>query len=164
MTAQIPETLRFKGQNYAMCTEPLGFAIRSLKLPGEITSPHTACWRGYVGKWAVEEDALYLKDISFTIKEVVNGEFRYRDVDYAEAYPDAPDGVFAHWFTGEIRCPIGKRLKYVHMGYASTHEADLFLDFVKGRLVGQRTVVNGKAEDDLQPDGYGVGGLSSRLE
>ena len=163
MTAQISETLHYQGQKYAMCTEPLGYAIRSLKLPGEVTSPHTACWRGYVGRWAVEEDALYLKDITFTIREIINGEVHHRNVQYDEAYPDSPDGVFAHWFTGEVRCPIGKRLKYVHMGYASTHEADLFLEFKSGRLIGRRTVVNGHADDENQTSGYGVAGFTTRL-
>ena len=57
-------------------------------------------------------------------------------------FPDYPNGIFAHWFTGEIRCPRGDRLHYVHGGYASIYEEDLFLEFHEGILKGSRVVKN----------------------
>ncbi|NBY64714.1 MAG: hypothetical protein EBQ70_11520, partial [Betaproteobacteria bacterium] len=51
-------------------------------------------------------------------------------------------GVFAHWFSGEIRCPMGKQIEYVHMGYASKYEHDFLVEFNKGILVAKKTVSN----------------------
>lgn len=47
------------------------------------------------------------------------------------------DKVFAHWFTGELRCPQGALLDYVHGGYASTYEYDLLMEFKQGVLVNK---------------------------
>jgi hypothetical protein len=59
--------------------------------------------------------------------------------------------------TGEYRCPMGKLLNYVHMGYASLHEKDLFLAFKQGELVSERVVENGRSSDPNAPDRYGPG-------
>ena len=59
-----------------------------------------------------------------------------------------PDGVFAHWFTGELRCPAGALLHYEHAGYASRYERDLFIDVRQGLVLGQREVVNSTAAPD----------------
>ena len=42
--------------------------------------------------------------------------------------------VFADWFTGVIRVPMGEMLEYVHMDYFSVFEEDMFLEFSKGFL------------------------------
>ena len=70
------------------------------------------------------------------------------------------DGVFAHWFTGELRCTRGKLLKYVHGGYASSYEQDLFIDVVRGVVVAERLVVNGVAEPDAT-EGYTIAASTS---
>ena len=56
-------------------------------------------------------------------------------------FPDQKE-VFADWFTGEIRIPQGDLLEYVHGGYDSTYEKDLFLDFKEGYLVSYKYVYN----------------------
>jgi hypothetical protein len=43
--------------------------------------------------------------------------------------------VFAHWYTGVISIPQGKVTQYVHMGYASRYERDLFLAVENGIVV-----------------------------
>ena len=40
-------------------------------------------------------------------------------------------------------------LNYVHGGYASQYEQDLFIEVVRGVVVSERLVVNGVAEPDL---------------
>ena len=44
------------------------------------------------------------------------------------------------WYTGEM-------LRYVHMGYASVYETDIFLEFEKGVLINKRVVDNRELED-----------------
>jgi hypothetical protein len=75
-------------------------------------------------------------------------------------FPGYPDGVFAHWYTGEMRCPQGELLKYVHGGYASSYEKDLFIDVRQGVVVGERVVENGQSESTVKK-GYVLAGLTN---
>jgi len=102
------------------------------------TSPHTANWRGYVGTWEIIEaegaERLYLVGIE-----------AHKDYETILTLPDLFPGfdkVFAHWFTGELRCPQGSLVEYVHMGYASTYEYELFLEFKQGVLVHKYAIHN----------------------
>ena len=47
--------------------------------------------------------------------------------------------MFAHWYSGQVRLPMGQQLKYVHGGYGSTYEQDLLIDFDQG-VVTQSTL------------------------
>ena len=47
-------------------------------------------------------------------------------------FPGYCERVFAHWFCGTIRAPQGRLIKYVHGGYASTYERDLFIKCDRG--------------------------------
>ncbi len=51
---------------------------------------------------------------------------------------------------------MGGLLEYVHGGYASTYEKDLFLRFERGILISERIVDNGLA-DPNSTQGYRVG-------
>ena len=139
MTAQVSETLIYKGKEYPMFTNPLELYLKQNKSI-RFQSPHTACWRGYVGTWEIkgpddENLGLYLVDlIGYQSGEV---RFGLKDV-----FPEQDKGVFAHWFSGEVRCPMGKQIEYVHMGYASKYEHDFLLEFNKGILVAKKTVSN----------------------
>lgn len=54
------------------------------------------------------------------------------------------DKVFAEWFSGKLRIPHGKMLRYVHQGYASIYEKELFLKIEKGKLVSSYVIDNKK--------------------
>ena len=58
-----------------------------------------------------------------------------RDRDYL--FPGKTK-VFADWYSGVMRIPHGKMMKYVHQGYASLYEKELFLRFESGVLVSYR--------------------------
>jgi hypothetical protein len=75
-------------------------------------------------------------------------------------FPDFPDRVFGHWYSGTIRIPQGKLLEYVHMGYGSTYERDLFLEIEKGAVTSTRLRQNGINESEEAPEGYGIGGMT----
>lgn len=145
MTAQFSEILIHQGKELMLCSEPLGPFLKFSASALKFHSPHTALWRGYVGTWRIENDRLYLIKLEGTVwtGSVVC------DVGLDALFPDYPDGVFAHWFTGELRCPIGAMLHYVHQGYGRTYEQDLFLRVKQGVVLSERVVVNGKA-DPLQ--------------
>ncbi|HJN06460.1 MAG TPA: hypothetical protein QF480_07580 [Bacteroidales bacterium] len=133
MTAQAGEILNYNGVEHHIATEPLREYLATRK-DLHFFWVHTACWRGYNGKWEIIDKKLFLTDLKAYIND--QGE-----VDLQYVFP-GQDKVFAEWFTGEIRLPLGDRLKYVHMGYESINEADYFLKFKNGVLLGERMVDN----------------------
>ena len=136
MTAQVSEQLKYKDQTYAMCTEPLSLYLKH-NPEIQFDYPHTACWRGYIGTWELKQTntayGLYLTEL-----------MGYKDgtpsITLKDVFPDNPHGVFAHWFSGEIRCPMGEQLKYVHMGYCSIYEKDLLLEIKQGLLISEKII------------------------
>jgi len=152
MTAQSSEKLVYKGETHSLCSQPLGPFVENNKLPLKFYATSTALWRGYIGTWTIESRHLYLVKLKGTIKE---GEY-LKDVALDALFPDYPDGVFAHWYTGTLRCPMGGLLKYVHGGYGSVYEEDLIIDISKGVVTDERVVRNGTASPDARK-GYALG-------
>jgi hypothetical protein len=134
MTAQFQEILLHKGEKLSLFSLPLSRYMQQQGQPIRFDLGHTACHRGYLGTWAVREDHLYLVEIKARIGS--------RDVALQDIFPGHSAGVFAHWYSGTARCPQGKRVQYVHQGFQSVHEEDLFLTFRQGVLVGERRVRN----------------------
>jgi hypothetical protein len=149
MTAQVSEKLIYMGQELNLCSEPLFTYLETIRSDLKFVAHSSANWRGYVGTWCIENGRLYLAKLSGTVRE---GDAE-RPIDMGYLFPDYPDGVFAHWFTGELRCVQGGLLKYVHMGYSSTYEKDLFIHLRNGVEVGDREIVNGVAETG-KSEGY----------
>lgn len=58
--------------------------------------------------------------------------------DLHTIFPDAKGPVFAEWYTGELRCPLGKQIDYRHIGYGSVHEKDLLIEICNGVVKGMR--------------------------
>ena len=108
MTAQEPEILIFEGERMYMPTTP--------DLNGKADcgfSLHTANHRGYVGVWEIIENKLYLN-------EVHNG------------FMPEKGPFFADWVSQELHVWKGNLLHYVHAGYGSTYEEDMFLSLDNG--------------------------------
>jgi len=141
MTAQVSEILIYEGKEIPLFTNPLGLYLRNNQI--SFKSPHTANWRGYVGTWEILEHAgverLYLVALSAhkSHEEIIG---------LSDVFPGF-DKVFAHWFSGELRCPQGALLNYVHGGYASTYEYDLLMEFKQGILVKKYARHNQLPED-----------------
>lgn len=153
MTAQIAERLHYQGGEVGMCTTPLCHYFTMAGITPPFESNCTALWRGYVGSWEIVDDRLYLVKLRGTLKSGA-------EATLATIFPDFPDRVFAHWYSGTIRIPQGKQIEYVHMGYESVFERDVFLDIERGVIVGTRVRHNGTAESDDAPEGYGVGAMT----
>ena len=104
MTAQVSERLIYGGKEIPLFTNPLSLYLKNTGTRFE--SPHTANWRGYVGTWEILEcegvERLYLVDLYAhkTYEEILS---------LSDVFP-GHDKVFAHWFTGELRCPQGAQL------------------------------------------------------
>ena len=153
MTAQIAEKLRYQGDSLAMCTNPLGDYFAMGGIYPHFESHCTALWRGYVGSWEIVDDRLYLIDLNGTLGDGT-------EASLATIFPEFPDTVFAHWYSGTIRLPQGKQIESVHMGYGSTFERDLLLDVERGVIVATRVRHNGVAKSEGAPEGYEVGAMT----
>ncbi|MCC6753131.1 MAG: hypothetical protein IT266_03995 [Saprospiraceae bacterium] len=133
MTAQAGESLFYKGEVTWMAVEPLNQYLQN-RNDIKFISPSTACWRGYIGQWEIKDNKLYLIGLNAYIEG-------YREVGLNYLFPGQIE-VFANWFNGKIRIPQGEMLEYVHSGYASMYESDLFLVVENGILVNQYEVDN----------------------
>ena len=140
MTAQMHEIIFYEGKEYGMATEPLKHYLESLKNRPLIEPNLSSCWRGYTGTWEVKGKRLYLVDL-----QVSRG---YKDDEGMDYIFPGQQEVFAGWFSGRILIPHGKLLKYIHMGYESIYEKELYLDFENGILVDTHTAENLVFDDD----------------
>lgn len=111
----------------------------------------TACWRGYLGSWAVRDDRLSLLSIVG----------RYRLL--------GEEPLFADWFSGTLIVPVGELVQYVHMGFGSVYASEIHLRVERGVVVERRIYnhpggpidveqlmwMNIPGLDDAPPDGEG---------
>ncbi len=139
MTAQVSERLHYNGELYRLATEPLYPYIKAHNL--HFAAHNSSCWRGYVGEWLIEENRLYLIGLTGTIRN--NPHSISSDTDCAmKALFPGQERVFAEWFSGELRIPYGRLLKYVHSGYNSIYHKELFLTVEAGVVVDSREIEN----------------------
>ncbi|MEX0660366.1 MAG: hypothetical protein WEA58_10825 [Balneolaceae bacterium] len=127
MTAQFRDTLKYKGQQYSLATEPLSPYLEAMDIQYPGTS--TANYRGYIASWEVSEDKLFLINVNIP-------SFTTEKAGSAKLFPDQ-EKTFANWFTGSIRVPHGELLEYMHQGYGSLYEKEFYLRFLNGELVGK---------------------------
>ena len=132
MTAQINDILNYKSKRYLIASEPLFFYLKKLKSI-DFCSFSTACRRGYLAVWEIRDKKLFLINLDANIQK---DDEKYKvGVDYL--FPSKNE-VFADWFNGDIRIPSGKQLKYIHLGYKSIFEKDIYLNFKDGILLSER--------------------------
>lgn len=152
VTAQIAEQLLYEGKSVAMCSTPLSNYFAMTGVRPRFEDNCTALWRGYVGHWEIIDNRLYLVELHGTLEDGT-------DVSVATVFPDFPDRVFAHWYSGTIRIPQGKMLKYLHAGFGSTYERDLILELERGVVVATHIRHNGKSDAENAPEDYSTGGM-----
>ncbi|MCU4154495.1 hypothetical protein J1N10_00790 [Carboxylicivirga sp. A043] len=120
-THQIPDYLVIESDTFELYTNPLtaylNFKNEKAISHNELKSLHTACWRGYVATWKLENDSLFLTKI-----EGKNNNDELISYDLIEEFGTSK--VFAEWFTGTLISPRGKRLQFHNMGYASVYERE----------------------------------------
>jgi len=138
-TAQVPERIVYEGTEGFLFTDPLeSYFTRDNPRP-KFASPHTACWRGYIASWEIREDTLYLTDIKAWMRDK---EGKAAPVEFEQIFPGKAKPLKADWFTGTLRIPRGEPIKYVHMGYQTIYEYDVFLRIEAGKVVDRKTIDN----------------------
>jgi hypothetical protein len=141
-TGQRPERIIYKGTEYALFTDPLESYFtddnpRPVKLFG---NECTASRRGYIATWKVENGILYLV-------KVVAGDCSAdpAEIDVTSIFrKNLP--VEATWYSGTLRIPRGRLLKFINAGYASVYEEEILLTIDRGMLVREELKKNSKPE------------------
>lgn len=148
-TAQEPDKILINGTEKMLLTNPLeDYYSDPEKRPRFMIEPFMTSsgnWRGYVATWEIDDGKLFLKKINSWFCEGETKE-SCRQVELAVIFPEKVlDGrVAANWFSGDLRIPDGKQLQYVHMGYGSTYERDIFYNVKDGKVGKARIVDNTK--------------------
>ncbi len=138
-TAQHPDYLVYHGETFPMFSNPLEsfFGEKNLR-PNHLFPFHsTACWRGYIATWKIEDKQLYLvklKDCSPPSEA--------QGIPLSGVFPGRKGPIKADWYSGTLRIPQGKQLLYVHMGYGSVYEKELFLTIESGKVVREQVIDN----------------------
>jgi hypothetical protein len=141
MTAQIGEKLIYKGNGFRMAAKPLYSYLQTridIKFSAQLTLNHS----GYSARWEIEDNKLYLIGLSGKISVHTYNEKddnlteSFYDVDLSYVFPEQ-ERVFAEWVSQVIRVPYGGILDYVHHGFGTLFEKDIFLTFVNGILVNE---------------------------
>lgn len=141
MTAQIADKLIYQNRQQALYGEPLSAYFRQHGLSPGFKSVCTGLWRGYLCSWKIKGGKLWLIDLQGILE---NDEVASMET----FFPGNNDSVFADWYSGVLRLPQGELLQYVHMGYESRYERDLFIEIEAGMVKGERLVENGVAEQE----------------
>jgi hypothetical protein len=128
------EKIRYEGVNYDLAAMPLEkyFDANPSRRP-KFLGFNTGCMRGYLARWDVRDQKLYLVGMDMVLQT---------DAAFSSVFPEARDGLFAEWVSGDLVCPYGKMLKYDHAGFASIREHEMILTFENGMLKSTRIVDN----------------------
>lgn len=155
-TAQVGEELEYEGEATSMYSTPLeDFFNDENPRPNDVLfSTNTANWRGYIGHWKIEDKMLVLTGLyreRYSRDEEGNIEY-VDELIPAEAvfgkgvsYP-----VVADWFSGKLRIPRGERVRYVHMGFGSQHEKEIFLEIKDGQVIKEVEVTYDPERDSYR--------------
>jgi hypothetical protein len=153
MTAQMAEVLVFEGETHPMMATPLADYFQLGGHDPGFQATSTALWRGYVGRWEIIDARLYLTQLSGYLRSGA-------EASIGSVFPGFEARVFAHWFSGTIRLPMGKLINYVHGGFASRYERDLLLKIDNGVLVAKTLRHNGEAPKDAK-EGYTMAAMTT---
>ena len=134
MTVQAADILSYNGKKTTIATEPLKPYLETREDVSFIYKT-TALVRGYIGRWEIKNNKLFLVSLLGFIEN-------NKQVDLNYLFPNQSE-VFANWYTGKIRIPEGELLKKINLGYASVFEKDCFLTLDEGILISE-TVKNNK--------------------
>lgn len=157
LSSQIGEYLRYQGEGVSMATHPLEdyFAMGGPR--PALNAATRALHRGYIGGWEIVAGRLYLVKLTATLQDGTQATLQ-------TLFPGFGDRVFAHWFTGTIRIPRGRRLHGVYNRDGSLFEREEMLEFERG-VIRKTSVLSNlpENEDGNLPETASAGVKDARL-
>lgn len=154
-TAQVPELLQYNDKEYLLFSTPLESHLdpERSKRPwfkatyGITVGSGSGNERGYVATWQIEDSKLYLIEIDSWLcwRDLVHrltSPCRRFEIEDIVGKPNDRGKHFARWFTGTLRVPLGKVLRYIHNGFSSVYERDMLFEVKNGVVVDPVIVDN----------------------
>lgn len=150
MTAQINDWLTHKGETRRLFTLPLENYLATGNNKSVLAGihRHTACLRGYSATWAIHDSMLYLTGISGYWDAALDTPTQQhfvppgQELRLQHIFPNAKQPIVANWFSGQLRCPVGKLLRRVHLDFASLYECDLLIEIHNGQVISESERTN----------------------
>lgn len=136
MTAQRPDIIFIDGKPHSLLTLPLEKRFKRRHRRPPFRAPTTACQRGYIATWVIENSRLYLVELVGTLCDRSAATIQ-------TVFPNTVAPVLADWYSGELRVPVGEMTRYVHMGFGSSFATELLISVERG-LVGRQTTRTGE--------------------
>jgi len=138
MTAQIMEAIYIDGKKRYMASEPLEQYLQKLENAPSFFSSWTSCWRGYFGNWKIKDNKLYLTGLYGWIQ---TSEEKQKEIDIGFLFPNKKK-VFADWFSGEIRIPLGQLDTWIDREYESVYGERLIFNIKSGNVISKIEISN----------------------
>ncbi len=133
-TAQIPDEIHFEGRTEMLFSEPLNDYLKSPENLAKLAPflPRGRCsgsWRGYRATWEIMGSQLYLAEL-----ETDPCAEKPVQVPLEKLFIFTPRPVHATWFSGQLVVPVGKLVKYIHLGYESRYERYVIFEVTNGQV------------------------------
>ena len=132
MTTQIPDLIYYGGRRCDLMTTPLEAYFEGAERP-DINCSFSACWRGYIATWRLDDNRLYLVHLKPALDDGAK-------LAVGKLFPSGGRRVFASWFTGQLRIPEGRCLASMEGGFMSAHERETLVQVVDGQAVETRVL------------------------
>ncbi len=173
MTAQETDFILIDGVQHQLLTNPLE-AYRETYRRDIVffqEHPNTACWRGYVAEWEIDDGKLFLLKVDGYVSykgrnpsiepnqdprwEGLHPELFQDKVPATlfELFGSENERVPATWYSGELLIPLGGMLEYVHAGYGSRFARYLIIPVVNGVCGEQKRMSDREYEEWKNPEG-----------
>jgi len=161
LTAQIPDTFIYKGEEYSIVGESGDGLINPREFKLELMMASTACWRGYLLTYELKDNQLLLKKLLCRLKE---------KIAIQEIQPKTPGKDESYMFNTkyDLNLPVkftGSfliardfiREMYVHMGFPRPMAfRDVYrLEFEDGKLTLEKDLseqMKEQRENDIMKD------------
>jgi hypothetical protein len=153
MTAQTPEIIILNGKAFELHSRPLDSYFERIGWRPRFLRRHTGNWRGYVGRWEVFGERLFLTGLfgmDWMVPPHLLGTLTpdpdpfepaqdgVKSLRLPDLFPDQAPLVFAEWVTERLIVPTGPRLVYMHHGFGSLHATYRTIDVAQGRVRSTR--------------------------
>jgi hypothetical protein len=149
MNHQVSDTIIVDGKSFRLYSTPLyGYLERGDPRP-VFAAFNTAVWRGYVARWEVFDNRLFLTGLlgrgrivpSHLIAKLPINPFERaghgaKPLRLADLFREQAPLVFAEWVTERLLVPTGPRVDYV--GFQSLHATYRTIDVVEGTITSKR--------------------------
>jgi len=105
---------------------------------GKVKVTSSSLWRGYIATFEIKDNQLYLKDIEIEVAKKVKKDYELSWKSVLNKVFPKKGLVKIDWLTGLLVLPEGELVNYVHMGYASTYEHYVLLEFENGNFKSEK--------------------------